>query len=100
MVSRSWRRRLATQQAPARQERDDAPAAGVAVRLRGVRRTFGDVVAIERLDLDIAEGEFFTLLGPSGSGKTTTLRVIAGLEKPDYGTIHLTGIDATEATPA
>ena len=57
---------MATQQAPARPERDDAPAAGVAVRLRGVRRTFGDVVAMERLDLDIAEGGLLTLLGPSG----------------------------------
>jgi putative spermidine/putrescine transport system ATP-binding protein len=100
VVSRSWRRRLATQQAPARQERDDAPAAGVAVRLRGVRRTFGDVVAIERLDLDIAEGEFFTLLGPSGSGKTTTLRVIAGFEQPDEGRVELEGVDVTRVAPS
>ena len=47
--------------------------------LTGVRRAYGDVVAIDHLDLEIAAGEFFTLLGPSGSGKTTTLRMIAGL---------------------
>ena len=52
------------------------------MRLSGIRRTYGDVVAIDKLDLDIAEGEFFTMLGPSGSGKTTTLRVIAGFERP------------------
>jgi putative spermidine/putrescine transport system ATP-binding protein len=88
---------LATQ-APARpaQERD---AASPAVRLSGIRRTYGDVVAIDRLDLDIAEGEFFTMLGPSGSGKTTTLRVIAGFELPDSGTVELHGIDVTGGAP-
>ena len=62
-------------------------ASAPAVRLTGIRRTYGDVVAIARLDLDIAEGEFFTMLGPSGSGKTTTLRVIAGFERPDTGRV-------------
>jgi putative spermidine/putrescine transport system ATP-binding protein len=71
-----------------------------AVRLRGVRRTFGDVVAIERLDLDIATGEFFTMLGPSGSGKTTTLRVIAGFERPDAGSVELGGADVTRVAPS
>ncbi|MDX6487234.1 MAG: putative spermidine/putrescine transport system ATP-binding protein, partial [Gaiellaceae bacterium] len=52
---------------------EHAPPAGPAVRLSGIRRTYGDVVAIAELDLDIGHGEFFTLLGPSGSGKTTTL---------------------------
>jgi multiple sugar transport system ATP-binding protein len=65
-----------------------------------VWKSFGDVQALERLDLDVPEGSFFVLLGPSGAGKTTTLRVIAGLEKPDAGTVHLNGIDATSATPA
>ena len=85
-------------QAPARaaQERD---AASPAVRLSGIRRVYGDVVAIDRLDLDIAEGEFFTLLGPSGSGKTTTLRVIAGFEQPDEGHVELEGIDVTRVPP-
>jgi putative spermidine/putrescine transport system ATP-binding protein len=88
---------LATQ-APARaaEERD---AASPAVRLSGIRRVYGDVVAIDRLDLDIAEGEFFTMLGPSGSGKTTTLRVIAGFEQPDEGHVELEGIDVTRVPP-
>jgi putative spermidine/putrescine transport system ATP-binding protein len=89
---------LATQ-APASSER--ASAAGApAVRLTGIRRTYGDVVAIADLDLDIAEGEFFTLLGPSGSGKTTTLRVIAGFERPDAGTVELAGVDVTRTAPS
>jgi putative spermidine/putrescine transport system ATP-binding protein len=75
-------------------------AAEAAVRLRGVRRVFGDVVAIENLDLDIAPGEFFTMLGPSGSGKTTTLRVIAGFEQPDRGTVELDGVDVTHVAPS
>jgi len=89
---------LATQ-APVSDARD-APAATPAVRLSGIRRTFGDVVAIENLDLDIAEGEFFTLLGPSGSGKTTSLRVIAGFEQPDEGHVELAGIDVTRVPPS
>jgi putative spermidine/putrescine transport system ATP-binding protein len=88
---------LATQ-APARTaERRDA--ASPAVRLSGIRRTYGDVVAIDKLDLDIAEGEFFTLLGPSGSGKTTTLRVIAGFERSDEGHVELAGVDVTRVPP-
>ena len=85
-------------QAPARpvQERD---AAKPAVRLNGIRRLYGEVVAIDRLDLEIAEGEFFTLLGPSGSGKTTTLRVIAGFERPDEGHVELAGLDVTRVPP-
>ena len=86
-------------QAPVSAARD-APAATPAVRLSGIRRTFGDVVAIENLDLDIAEGEFFTMLGPSGSGKTTTLRVIAGFEQPDEGHVELEGIDVTRVPPS
>jgi len=78
----------------------EGAAAAPAVRLRGIRRTFGDVVAIESLDLDIAEGEFFTLLGPSGSGKTTTLRVIAGFERPDAGRVELEGKDVTGVPPS
>jgi putative spermidine/putrescine transport system ATP-binding protein len=89
---------LATQ-APARPA-NEAPPASPAVRLRGIRRTFGDVVAIESLDLDIAAGEFFTLLGPSGSGKTTTLRVVAGFEQPDGGRVELMGVDVTRIAPS
>src|SRR5690242_18444043 len=70
-----------------------------AVRLIGLRKTYGDVVAIERLSLEIAEGDFFTMLGPSGSGKTTTLRLIAGFEPPDSGAIELHGDDVTRRPP-
>ena len=78
----------------------ERPAAAPAVRLSGIRRTYGDVVAIDELDLEIAGGEFFTLLGPSGSGKTTTLRVIAGFERPDRGLVELHGADVTRVSPS
>jgi putative spermidine/putrescine transport system ATP-binding protein len=67
--------------------------------MEGVRKTFGDVVAVSNLDLDIAEGEFFSMLGPSGSGKTTTLRMIAGFERPSAGRILLSGRDVTALPP-
>ena len=70
-----------------------------AVRLTNVRKTFGDVVAVEDLTLDVLPGEFFTMLGPSGSGKTTTLRVIAGFELADTGTVELHGVDVTRSPP-
>jgi putative spermidine/putrescine transport system ATP-binding protein len=70
------------------------------VRLRGIRRVYGEVVAIAGLDLEIAAGEFFTLLGPSGSGKTTTLRVVAGFERPDAGHVELAGADVTGVAPS
>src|SRR6478609_9264223 len=76
-----------------------ATAPAPAVRLTGVRRTYGDVVAIDSLTLDVRAGEFFTMLGPSGSGKTTTLRVIAGFELPDSGTVELHGLDVTGGAP-
>src|SRR5207302_10749030 len=69
------------------------------VRLVGVRKAYGDVVAVDGVDLAIASGEFFTLLGPSGSGKTTTLRLIAGFERPDEGRIELAGRDVTGRPP-
>ena len=75
-------------------------AAAPAVRLNGIRRVYGDVVAVAGIDLDIAAGEFFTMLGPSGSGKTTTLRVIAGFERPDAGHVELQGVDVTRVAPA
>ncbi len=75
------------------------PATVPAVRLTGVRKTFGDVVAVEDLTLDVLPGEFFTMLGPSGSGKTTTLRVIAGFELADTGTVELHGVDVTRSPP-
>jgi putative spermidine/putrescine transport system ATP-binding protein len=65
----------------------------------GIRKTYGDVVAVADVDLTVGDGEFFTLLGPSGSGKTTTLRVIAGFEQPDTGRVTLGGVDITEQPP-
>ena len=67
--------------------------------LTGVRKTYGDVVAVDSVDLEIARGEFFTMLGPSGSGKTTTLRIIAGFERPDSGRVVLGGDDVTGRPP-
>jgi putative spermidine/putrescine transport system ATP-binding protein len=80
----------------------EAPATSGAVpdvRLAGLRKSYGEVVAVAGIDLEIATGEFFTLLGPSGSGKTTTLRMIAGFEPPDAGRVELAGRDVTELPP-
>ena len=70
-----------------------------AVQLVGVHKAFGDVVAVESVDLDIADGEFFSLLGPSGSGKTTVLRMIAGFDEPTAGAIFLHGRDVSHTPP-
>jgi len=64
-----------------------------------VRKSYGDVVAVDGVELEIRAGEFFTLLGPSGSGKTTTLRLIAGFERPDGGRVELGGVDVTDRPP-
>jgi putative spermidine/putrescine transport system ATP-binding protein len=94
-----------------------AQTVGVAVRLEGVVKRFGDdevgrrvakfvategtypVTAVDGIDLDVYDGEFFSMLGPSGSGKTTTLRMIAGFELPTEGRILLQGIDVTNVPP-
>jgi putative spermidine/putrescine transport system ATP-binding protein len=70
-----------------------------AVRFSGVSRHFGEVKAVDQVDLDILDGEFFTMLGPSGSGKTTCLRLIAGFERPDAGQIALYGQDVSNLPP-
>jgi putative spermidine/putrescine transport system ATP-binding protein len=70
-----------------------------AVRLEGLEKRFGDVVAVGGIDLEIADGEFFSMLGPSGSGKTTTLRMIAGFELPTGGRVLLHGEDVTRRAP-
>ena len=69
------------------------------MRLEGVRKAYGEVVAVDGVDLEIEAGEFFTLLGPSGSGKTTTLRLIAGFERPDEGRVELDGRDVSNTPP-
>jgi len=90
---------LATQTLPERRTVSATISSAVDVRLLGVRKTYGDVVAVDRVDLEIGAGEFFTLLGPSGSGKTTTLRLIAGFERPDEGRVELSGVDVTSRAP-
>jgi putative spermidine/putrescine transport system ATP-binding protein len=72
---------------------------GVAVRLDGVTKRFGDVVAVDGIDLEVREGEFFSMLGPSGSGKTTCLRMIAGFERPTSGRVMLGGVDVSGRPP-
>jgi putative spermidine/putrescine transport system ATP-binding protein len=69
------------------------------VKAEGLRKTYGEVVAVDDVDLQVGDGEFFTLLGPSGSGKTTTLRIIAGFEQPDAGRVTLGGEDITHTPP-
>ncbi len=86
--------------APARAMTDAAPTAtDTAVRMEGVVKRFGDVVAVDGIDLDVREGEFFSMLGPSGSGKTTCLRMIAGFEQPTEGRILLGGQDVSRLAP-
>ncbi|MGX5841814.1 ABC transporter ATP-binding protein [Mesorhizobium sp. ArgA1] len=70
------------------------------VHIKGVTKSFGEHAAVSNLDLQIKDGEFVVLLGPTGAGKTTTLRLIAGLERPDSGTIHIGGHNATMLSPA
>lgn len=70
------------------------------IELIGVRKEFGDVVAVQGADLQIADGELFAILGPSGSGKTTILRMIAGFEQPTTGVIRLGGADVTALPPS
>ena len=77
----------------------EATTDGVAVRLEGVVKRFGDVVAVAGVDLDVREGEFFSMLGPSGSGKTTCLRMIAGFEQPTEGRILAGGIEVSSLPP-
>ncbi|HEY1591384.1 MAG TPA: ABC transporter ATP-binding protein [Solirubrobacteraceae bacterium] len=83
---------LATEESHTRSEPVD-------IRLVGLRKSYGDVAAVDGVDCEIAKGEFFTLLGPSGSGKTTTLRLIAGFEEPDAGRVELGGRDVTGVPP-
>ncbi len=71
----------------------------IAIRLSKVAKNFGEVRAVDGVDLEIAHGEFFAMLGPSGSGKTTVLRMIAGFELPDAGTIEIDGVDVSRTPP-
>src|SRR4029078_7060179 len=90
---RAWEDGLSTPATAPEHQGAGEQGASPDIRLRGVRKAYGDVVAGAAVALDVARGEFFTLLGPSGSGKTTPLRMIAGFELPDAGTIELAGRD-------
>ena len=73
--------------------------ATAAVEIEGVTKRFGDVIAVDNIDLSIGDGEFFALLGPSGCGKTTTLRMIAGLDLPSSGSLRIFGTEVGMAPP-
>ena len=75
--------------------KDSTPA----IRLAGISRHFGEVKALDQIDLEIADGEFFSMLGPSGSGKTTCLRLIAGFDRPTAGSVFIYGADVTTLPP-
>jgi spermidine/putrescine transport system ATP-binding protein len=77
----------------------DAHGETSSVELRSVSKRFGELVAVDDLSLDLSRGEFFTLLGPSGCGKTTTLRMIAGFERPTGGEIRIEGEDVAQLPP-
>ena len=70
-----------------------------ALKIKNIQKRYGDVAALDQVDIEIFDGEFFSLLGPSGSGKTTCLKVIAGFEVPDSGTIHLFDEDVSSIPP-
>src|SRR5947208_6726203 len=78
---------------------ESAGTGEAAVRLEGVTKRFGDVTAVDGVDLEVRQGEFFSMLGPSGSGKTSCLRMIAGFEAPTEGRIYLDGRDVTALAP-
>jgi putative spermidine/putrescine transport system ATP-binding protein len=80
-------------------QQPDPTSPAPAVSLRGVRKSYGDVDAVAGVDLEVMDGEFFSLLGPSGSGKTTTLRMIAGFELPTAGSVLLQGRDVSKLPP-
>jgi putative spermidine/putrescine transport system ATP-binding protein len=81
-------------------EHEATPATtNVAVRFEGVTKRFGGFIAVDDVDLEVAEGEFFSMLGPSGSGKTTSLRMVAGFERPTSGRIMLGGQDVSTLAP-
>jgi putative spermidine/putrescine transport system ATP-binding protein len=84
---------------PTRSRSDPERSPAVAVRLEAVHKRYGDVAAVDGVDLEVRDGEFFSMLGPSGSGKTTTLRMIAGFETPTAGRILLHEADVTAVPP-
>jgi putative spermidine/putrescine transport system ATP-binding protein len=90
---------IASSGAPQSAVAGQADDGALAIRVRALRKNYGGVVALAGVDLEVRQGEFFTLLGPSGSGKTTLLRLIAGFERPDGGTIELAGREISRVPP-
>ncbi|WP_130342061.1 ABC transporter ATP-binding protein [Herbihabitans rhizosphaerae] len=76
-----------------------APGSALAARTRGLRKTYGNTVAVDHLDLDVPEGAVLGMLGPNGSGKTTTIRMLLGLVRPTAGEVHLLGKQMPNAAP-
>jgi putative spermidine/putrescine transport system ATP-binding protein/spermidine/putrescine transport system ATP-binding protein len=95
-MSRPPEAQAAEQQGEAMTRGQEQPAS---LSLQSVSKHFGPVKAVEGIDLDVAQSEFFSLLGPSGSGKTTLLRIIAGLERPTQGRVRVAGHDVTQMPP-
>src|SRR3982074_476113 len=73
--------------------------AALPIAVRGLRRRYGSMVALDGVDLDVASGEFLTLLGPSGSGKTTLLMILAGFTRPDAGSIRFGNVEMVRTPP-
>src|SRR5690606_3892515 len=71
----------------------------MSIEIKGVGKRFGNFVALENVDVTIPTGQLTALLGPSGGGKSTLLRIIAGLEEADEGTVHIEGVEATHLPP-
>ena len=69
------------------------------IHIKGISKHFGDFVAVDRVDLEIGQGELFSILGGSGCGKTTLLRILAGFEVPTSGTVEIDGVDITQQPP-
>ena len=69
------------------------------IKIKNVSKNFEEVVAVDNINVDIARGEFFSLLGPSGCGKTTLLRILAGFEYPSSGSVFIDNLDVTDITP-
>src|SRR6202163_3096680 len=70
------------------------------IETRGLRKSFGDHVVLDGIDLDIEEGTIFSLLGPNGAGKTTTVQILSTLLRPDAGEVHVAGFDLTSEPDA
>src|SRR4029453_6562654 len=99
IMARSTVAPMATHAEPRADSASAATGAPADVRLAGVRKSYAEVAAVDGVDLEVARGEFFTLLGPSGSGKTTTLRLIAGFERAGEGRGELAGRDVSQLPP-